>query len=103
MTALDRRIGARYVLSTRLHAGNFQTFRDSLLIALFQQRDGCGVCYSWWKGRRPSVMGAPQKQRSPSQVLLMSSGDLPPTANEPRTTVPVFVPVETAVVHRIDR
>jgi hypothetical protein len=28
-------------------------------------------------------------------------GDLPLTANEPGTIVPVFVPVETAVVHRM--
>ena len=64
---------------------------------------GLGVCYSWWKGRRPPVMGAPQKQRPPSQVLLMSSGDLPPTANKPRTNGPVFVPVETAAVRRLGR
>ena len=48
-------------------------------------------------------MGVPQKQRPPSQVLLMSSGDLPPTANKPRTNVPVFVPVETAAVRRLGR
>jgi hypothetical protein len=40
---LDRRVGLRYIVRARVHAGNFQTFQTPL-VELFEQRGGCGVC-----------------------------------------------------------